>query len=259
MVFDFPNNTDVKTYIGGMGTTGWNTWTKPMGFSNAIIIGCGGGGGGGGDVGSGGGGGGWGHIYCPLLSLPDTLYVQVGVGALQGNPSNGGSTIISTIASTAYPFSILMTCGGGGGGRRLGIPGIGGGVSFGILTPGVYMGFNGGDGASVPVGPSLAASIPPSGSPIYGGSSGCYGLNSPGRWVTTAQSWFLPLPDQPVSGSGGFIIKKPFFSFGGGGGGEYAFGLNTGGNGFFGSGGGGSGESSGATIGGNGFAIIICY
>ena len=258
MVFDFPNNTDVKTYIGGMGTTGWNTWIKPKGFSNAIIIGCGGGGGGGPDVGASGGSGGWGHIYCPLLSLPDTLYIQVGAGALAGNPGNGSATYISTIANIAYPLNILMTCGGGTGGLRLGTAGSGGGVSFGVLTPGVYMGFNGSNGVTGPGG-GQDAPIPSSGSPIYGGASGSWTTaGSPGKWMTTAQSWFLPIP-ATLRGCGGFIIKKPFISFGGGGGNFDFPPIGEGGPGFFGSGGGGAGRSAAASIGGDGFVIIICY
>jgi hypothetical protein len=258
MVFDFPNNTNVQTYIGGMGTTGWNTWTKPKGFSNAIIIGCGGGGSGGYDVGSSGGAGGFGHIYCPLLSLPDTLYIQVGAGALAADTASGGATYISTIPSTAYTLNILMTCGPGTGGRRLGIPGNGGGISFGILTPGVYMGFSGSNGIAGPggVGDGQPAPVPSSGSPIYGGASGSWSSGN-GKWMTSPQSWFIPLISSAL-GCGGFIIKKPFISFGGGGG-QNSFPGGAGGAGFFGSGGGGAGRSGANSIGGDGFVIIICY
>ena len=88
MFLDFPRGSKVDKYMAGMPTTSWLTWTNPRNeYSNAIILAAGGGAsGGGGDgraVGSGAGGGGaggFGHLYCALSLLHDTLYIHVGLG-----------------------------------------------------------------------------------------------------------------------------------------------------------------------------------
>lgn len=90
----------------------WSTWQRPRGtnFASIVCIGGGGGGSGGftrtaGSNGAGGGGGGGSpitSIVVPLFMLPDTLYVQVGVGGAGGSAGGAGSTgIISYV--TVFP------------------------------------------------------------------------------------------------------------------------------------------------------------
>jgi hypothetical protein len=231
MFFDLPSGAKVDKYMAGMPTSSWLTWTNPRNeYSNAIILAAGGGGGGGF---SGGGAGGFGHIYCPLSLLPDTLYIQVALGG--GINSVGGSTYVSLYPSTATVNNLIF-CGGGG---RNG--GSGGGVLI-NNTLGIAQGYIGGSGSST-------NSLPITGSPIYGGAG------AGGGGMTSVSSLYPSIAGATGSnnGSDGFVIWKPFTVFGGCGSGISG---GNGGKGIMGSGGGG-----GATpgTGGDGFVIIICY
>ena len=150
MFFNLPSGAKVDKYMAGMPSTSWATWTNPRNeYTNAIIIAAGGGGGGNGGGaatgGSAGSGGGFGHIYCPLSLLPDTLYISVGVGGVGGvggSGANGNPTYISMYPSFITTSNLLMACGGGGRGAGVG----GSGTIYNTL--GIAQGYTGGTGTS---------------------------------------------------------------------------------------------------------------
>jgi hypothetical protein len=265
MFFDLPSGAKVDKYLAGMPTTSWLTWTNPRNeYSNAIILAAGGGGGGANgatNIGGGAGGaGGFGHIYCPLSLLPDTLYIQVGLGG--GISTNGSSTYVNLYPVNATANN-LITCGGGsrGAGAFLG---LGGGVTI-NNTLGIAQGYTGGSGTSgVPSG-TATSSLPTTGSPIYGGAGGGFGGVGVGGGMTSVSSLYPSIAGASGAnnGSDGFVIWKPFTVFGGCGAAATAGVGYNGGNGIMGSGGGGGGgvSAGGGTggKGGDGFVIIICY
>lgn len=282
MIFDIPQGAKVDSYMGGMPTTSWATWTNPKNqFSNALILAAGAGGGGGansneagnGSWGAGGGAaGGFAHLYCPLALMPDYLYIQVGTGGAGGFASNGtaGSVTYISLNPTALPANLVVTCAGGQGGLYLSsAQSGGGGVSFGN-TFGIYQGYTGGNGAggSTVINVPPGSSLPTTGSPIYGGGAVGYlgGGDSSGMISVSSLYPSYTLPNG-YSGNGlnGFVLLKPFTVFGGTGGARgYTSTHFNGGRGIMGSGGGGAGKSAvgnGGTggRGGDGFVIIICY
>jgi hypothetical protein len=279
MFFNLPYGAKVDKYLAGMPTTSWLTWTNPRNeYSNAIILAAGGGGGGGSGTitstpgGAGGGGaGGFGHIYCPLSLLPDTLYIQVGTGGAGAATSSdlvgsdGANTYVNLYPSIQTANN-LITCSaglGGKGGSAAGAGGVGGNVTI-NNTLGIAQGYTGGTGATYSVG----ASLPITGSPIYGGGAGGGGATgSVGSGMTSVSSLYPSVAGGTASGSRGpigFVIQKPFTVFGGGGGFTTGTAGSAGGHGIMGSGGGGGGGanaafSGGGGNGGSGFVIIICY
>ena len=262
MFFDLPQGAKVDKYLAGMPTTSWLTWTNPRNeYSNAIILAAGGGGSGGSNLfspsgNSGGGAGGFGHIYCPLSLLPDTLYIQVGLGGVgvsgNSNGNVGKSTFISMFPNSNIA-NLLIDCGGGGAGTQASsVVGAGGTVNI-YNTLGIAQGYTGGNGGAWGTTYTSfgGSSLPSTGSPIYGGSGSGY----LGGGDMISVSSLYPTFTWGQKNVNGFVIWKPFTVFGG-------FGANiTGsiaGNGIMGSGGGGNGTlTSGA--GGDGFVIIICY
>jgi hypothetical protein len=275
MFFDLPYGAKVDKYMGGMATTEWHTWNNPRNeYNNAIILAAGAGGGAGGGYGfgysgSGGGSGGFGHIYCPLSLLPDTLYIQVGLGGSAGlggsNGTSGNTTYVSIYPNSANT-NLLMSCSGGGfgyGGFIANLAGAGGVVTI-YNTLGIAQGYTGTSG-SIGKAPGVVISsiLPTTGNPIYGGAGG--GNNVAGGGMTSVSSLYPSVTGGAIgqNGSDGFVIWKPFTVFGGCGGGGSA--NANGGSGIMGSGGGGGGCSnsdgnvSNGGSGGNGFVIIICY
>jgi hypothetical protein len=257
MFLDFPRGSKVDKYLAGMPTTSWLTWTNPRNeYSNAIILAAGGGAGGAGGAttlgGSAGGAGGFGHIYCPLSLLPDTLYIQVGLGG--GISTNGSSTYVNLYPVNATANNLISA----GGGAR----GTGGTVTI-NNTLGVAQGYTGGAGTA---GSDLAlSSLPTTGNPIYGGGGGGAGASNSGGGMTSVSSLYPSISGASGAnnGSDGFVIWKPFTVFGGcGAAGTSTTGYN-GGKGIMGSGGGGGGGGSSTQgvggVGGDGFVIIICY
>jgi hypothetical protein len=271
MFFDLPSGAKVDKYMAGMPTTSWLTWTNPRNeYSNAIILAAGGGGvGGTGNTsrgGGGGGGGGFGHIYCPLSLLPDTLYINVGSGSVSAVPGN--PTYVNLYPSIATANN-LITCSGGTNGKDgalAGASGPGGPVTI-NNTLGIAQGYTGGAGsAGVTVTTGTAtSSLPITGSPIYGGAGGSWGGTGVGGGMTSVSSLYPSIAGATGAnnGSDGFVIQKPFTVFGGCGAAASAGVGYKGGNGIMGSGGGGGGGVSGGGgqggKGGDGFVIIICY
>ena len=113
-----PGNTQFQVFYAK--GTDWQTWQKPAGCSMVYIFALGGGGGGGrpadGATTVGGGGGGSGGItraLIPAVLLPDTIYVQPGVGGLGANlannaGSNGNLSCIAILPNTNIDNSILL-------------------------------------------------------------------------------------------------------------------------------------------------------
>ncbi len=133
----------------------WQTWTKPEGRTTAFIVCIGGGGGGGAGyltstgLARGGGGGGASSAITiaqvPFYSIPDTLYIQVGLGGggapLTTNTANnstqssqagqaGGISYVSCYPSTNMADTLLVNslsgAGGGGGVAATSTGGAGG-------------------------------------------------------------------------------------------------------------------------------------
>jgi hypothetical protein len=267
MFFDLPQGAKLDKYMVGMPTTEWHTWTNPRKeYNNAIILAAGGGGsggvnvfGGGGGGNGGGGAGGFGHIYCPLSLLPDTLYIQVALGALgvsngRFTGNTGGTTYISMYPSPNIANLLIACNGGGGGGAASSVVGAGGTVNI-YNTFGIAQGYTGGSGGSWNIGYSTygGSCLPTTGSPIYGGSGSSY----LGGGDMLSVSSLYPTFTWPQGNRNGSVIQKPFTVFGGYG---AASCCSVGWDGVMGSGGGGgggSGEVSGK--GGDGFVTIICY
>jgi hypothetical protein len=274
MTFDFPKDTIVNQYLGGMATTDWINWTKPIGCNFIYIIAVGGGGGGGGGTtggqaslgNSGAGSGSYGVIACPASFFPDNVYIQVGKGGIGGNGANGtsgGNTIIAFHPSNSGINNILTAAGGvnGFGSATNTIGTIG---SIGNTMRGVGQVNRGvGTSAGAISGEPGAAS----GSPIYGGGggggTGAYqtggGMSSPYLNISG-----LPNTASGVTGANGYVASyKPLVVFGGCGGGGVSSGAGgNGGNGIMGSGGGAGGNGTVNSVGGNGgdgFVIIISY
>ena len=94
-IFHIPSNTEnTKIFYASSGSNSWQTWQKPRGAKLIQIFCLGGGGGGGGgsantavnNTGGGGGGGGaaLSRGLFPAFLLPDTLYIQTGLGGAGG-------------------------------------------------------------------------------------------------------------------------------------------------------------------------------
>jgi|GEM_PF-1714644 len=123
-------NSEVAIFNGNavLSGTGWQTWTKPIGKSQAMIIVIGGGGSGGTGVvatnstaagGGGGGGGAWTILDIPLAFLPPRLYISV--STIRHN--SGVPTFVSTQPNTVNAHVIASAGGGGSGGNAIGATG----------------------------------------------------------------------------------------------------------------------------------------
>jgi hypothetical protein len=294
-VFHIPSNTDnTKIFYASGGTTSWQTWQKPRNAKFIQIFCLGGGAGGGGAAGNvtassaGGGGGGGGAAFSreiiPVFLLPDTLYVQVGVGGTGGAGSAGagngfagiaGGISYISLAPTASIPSVIMqsatTTGAGAGASgnvaAAGAAGAAGTVwtitnnafaSIGlVLASAGIIGTTGGFTAAPPTGPiALASNI------ITGGAGGAGKNTNTTQFDGATLAQASVILTSPVSGgiapggagNNGYGSLIPFCSIGGAGG---ASSLTTkggrGGDGWYGSGGGGGGGGlSTAGGGGNG-------
>jgi hypothetical protein len=137
---NIPSITNHQTFFA-LGSTAWQTWQKPRNCKFVYITAIGGGGGGGGGAntaGNGGGGGGGGSssitkTFIPSFLLPDTLYIQVGLGGLGGgsgtNGSSGGLSIVS-VQPNSDNVNVIIESGNvgatGGNGGTLSVGGTGG-------------------------------------------------------------------------------------------------------------------------------------
>jgi hypothetical protein len=300
--FGIPSNFkgDVQIFhANNLSTISFQQWTKPRGTSMTYMICIGGGGGGGGAhsaaSGTNGGGGGGGacsgisRLIIPSFILPDSLYVQVGVGGLGGAATvAGGAGTNSHISFSpvlgAGPNMVLSANGtnqpGGGGAGTNGSPGSAGTVpdvytgatingSIGIYTSAV--GLVGGAGGAVAggAGTSITAWAALPLSPGAGGGGAAGTNNNGGAQTATAATNFVFInwpntagalaaggtggTTAARNGNAGVSLMAPFFQTGGSGGGTNVSGVGgDGGRGGIGCGGGGGGKGTTGGRGGNG-------
>jgi hypothetical protein len=291
-------NYDVQTFDASAPVTNlsWLTWRKPLGVSMCSILCIGGGGGGGagfsaaaGNARGGGGSGGSSavaRLVIPVNYLPDVLYIQVGAGGA-GGAGTGGSGILSYVAISpdltaqnvvavsgsagAVGGTVGAAANGGAGGTAGTIAVIGSmpfaGLGFFNLVAG-QVGVAGGAQTGVA---GTNQTIPVTSVVTTGGTGGggVTAADRAGGGFTTIASSYLS-EQAPIAaaagsnpGSGGVLVQKPWFAFGGCGGGSSNAGV--GGNGGPGApgagGGGGGGGTTGGTggNGGNGIVIIVCW
>jgi len=283
------------------GSTNWQTWTKPPNakFIYMYVVGSGGAGGGGrtGSINSGGGGGGGASssitvALYPAFLLPETLYINVGIGSAGASAGTGaasGALSYASIQPSTNSIYIVAQsgnspAGGGGGGTNTGTGAGAGGTAgtrwlytdYPLADMGIITSANGQvggtGGSNVPANAPNVTPILPVTAGTGGGSSNVGGttLGLPGNIVG---SGFLPTISggssnvlDPISRGGktGFMGINPstesYLNFpmvytggsGGGAGGNTGYSGGTGGNGSFGSGGGGGGASYSSTGGSGG-------
>ena len=281
----------IRSFSVDITATPWQTWSKPEGRSMAYIVCIGGGGGGGGGssnipLGSkGGGGGGASSVVTiaqvPFYSIPDTLYIQVGLGGVGGTGAVGGGTGGISYVS-CYPTIDMFNClvvnalvGANGGSAGSNSASVSGGAAGAALSASAtnnprylslcnwasYASQAGGNGSGgVTAGISVAQninSITTSGAGAGGASAGVSGA---GGTVTSGDTLASFL--KGTIGNGYSYLKPFLFVGGAGGGGSFNGTANIGSNGSIGSGGGGGGGgvtgNSGGN-GGNGLVMIISY
>jgi hypothetical protein len=273
----------------------WQSWTKPNDAMLIHILCIGGGGGGGsGRVDStagtnkyGGGGGGSAAVtsmYVPAFLIPDTLYIQVGVGGAGGaaqtvNATNGNAgTIGGTSYVALYPLYtgtqygnlLLSANGGGAGGAGTATTGTAGGAAAAITTGATspfYFGLGqftstagqAGTASAIAAAPtSLTISGITGGGAAGGGIQQTPSLNAAAGGAISSPSALIPYLTSLAGGvanstdasviNSGYAVKKPLMFIGGtGSGAKYATAATSknGGNGAIGSGGGGSGAAAG--------------
>jgi hypothetical protein len=107
-------------YTGNKVSNGYQTWLKPPGINFVHIFCIGGGGGGssglgsGGAVGgSGGGSGGMTNVFLPSFLVPDTLFINVGLGGAGGASTTSSTTRNNGTAGTITYVSYHPTQGAG--------------------------------------------------------------------------------------------------------------------------------------------------
>lgn len=288
---------DVQIFYSNGVPNGWQTWRKPR-KCNYIWIMCIGGAGGGGGGGApaspystGGGSGGISRALYNAQQLPDTLYVQVGIGGAGGNTGVAGSA--GTRSWVALQPSVLaqnVITGGSTGAAAGGTAGTGGSaIGETILGQSVatfltlsnflaVAGVTAVGNTGLLVGPNLT---PLSSQLVTAGASGpnfntVQNLAFDGASILSSSiSPLIPgglagLVSGSNGGNGadGITSWKPFFSTGGAGGGSAVSGSGgNGGNGGIGSGG-GAGGGGNSTLGytsgrggkgGDGLVVIISF
>jgi len=302
-VFNFPSNFkgDVQIFhANNQSTINFQQWIKPRGTSMSFFFLIGGGGGGGGGHqkpqntnGGGGGGGGCAGItklFIPSFFLPNSLYIQVGVGGLGGGASTAGGAgttshvLFSPLAYAAQNSLISSESGpaGGGGAGLVGAAGAGGSAAGAPSTPvpsllGGFSGITGqagGAGGAQPgaVGTSITAwSIRPisSGAGGAGIQANASLFDFDGGSITAVSAFNFPKMNFPTDvgavarggnnlapkdgDSGVNFIDGPFLQSGGAGGASSFGGVaGNGGKGGIGCGGGGGGAGVTGGRGGNG-------
>jgi len=274
----------------------WQTWTKPEGRTMAYIVCIGGGGGGGGGIGSingllrGGGGGGASSTITiaqvPFYSIPDTLYIQVGLGGRGGlGGASNGTTAGPGIAGTSggisyvscYPSTnmgdmlLVNSLTGAGAGSGGGIGTSTGGAAAAALAVSAtnnprylslcnWVSYAGQSGLAGSTGSAAAGNQTIASNTILTGGVGGGGVNGTHIAQTsgsqnsadTLTSFLKTLAGGAIGGAAGidgYSYLKPFLSVGGSGGGSISVGgqAGAGGNGVLGSGGSGGG-AGGANV-----------
>lgn len=298
---NIPSISNHQTFFA-LGSTSWQNWQKPRNCQFVYMTAIGGGGGGGScsDVlGTSAGGGGGGSssittILIPSILLPDTLYIQVGLGGAGGSSNNvgssGGLSTISILPNTTSTNVIIRSgtvaaAGGVNGTTTLGSgTGGAGGTVFttasGLLSSlGSFSstagdsGGNGGYGANGSTKTAMAV-MPlcgggggagkvtgtdfAGGSILAGGVLGRVAGGNAGVAASNGNDGVLTIRPNLLAYSS---TEFPFATTGGSGAGanQNGTGGGNGGNGSIGSGGGGAGALVGGTgrVGGNGGNGIV--
>jgi hypothetical protein len=270
-----PNQQDSVKIFYAAGTTAWQTWQKPRGckFIWMMCIGGGAGGGGGpiGDIGAGAGGsGGVVRALFPANVLPDTLYVQTGLGGGGGaggdvntwtSGGSGGKSFISVAPTSAVSTNIVCTSGGATSAASNNDNAGGAGESIATVSQAPILNLGNFLAIAGQAGAPAATSITPLGTTITcGGAGGGYGaFVTPGAGgnispVNLGISSTPTISGGPatggVAGESGIANWKPLYFLGGAGGGGGIVSGGKGGNGAYGSGGGGGGGSASVANGG---------
>ena len=303
-MIDYSNTPSINNHqtFFALGSTTWQTWQKPKNCKFVYITAIGGGGGGGssGNVaGTSAGGGGGGassitSILIPAALIPDTLYVQVGMGGTGGSGasvgSSGGLSTISILPNTTATNVIIQSgsvagVGGSNGNTSVGsgTGGAGGTVftkSSGFLSNlGTFSSIVGDVGGNAGYGTNGSTKTALSTMALCGGGGGAGKLS--GTDFAGGSILAGGVLGRVAGGTGGVAASNgnggiitiipnllsysstefPFASTGGSGAGsnQNGTGGGNGGNGAIGSGGGGAGALVGGTgrVGGNGGNGIV--
>lgn len=288
---------DIQVFYAIPGSNAWQTWRKPRKCSFVYIICIGGGGGGAGGATTTGGvvaatGGASGAVSRALYTaqqLPDSLYIQVGVGGAGGGPgTNGaaGSRSFVMLQQALVSQNAIQSSGAAPAqaGQTTGFSAIGETAlvqtSANFLTLSNFIGTAGLNNNSQTN--AQPTNITPFSSQIVtqGGNGGGATTNFaiPCSGSSILSSSISPLIQGGViatasgssggNGADGITSYKPFFSTGGAGGGAAVSGSGgNGGNGGIGSGGGAGGAGNSALgytggrggKGGDGLVVIISF
>ena len=295
-------SSDVQIFSNPSALGVYSQWQKPRGVSMVYILAWGaGGGGGGGQTGAatlacsgspGGGSGAQSTLLIPAILIPDTLYVQVGLGGNGGaaNSSGTGGTSSNVAvfpygSPTSNTVGYLIGAAGGGGGTRTantgGTAGTAGAVGriadsnqAGLGIPFYLVGQASATGAANTATAGGNVTQPVTGLLVTGGAGGggctTTANGAGGNISATGFGYQLAVPGgvagvPAISRDGGNGIQqfKPLLFTGGAGGASANNGIGgAGGRGAFGCGGGGGagGTTGGAGgQGGDGLVIIIAW
>lgn len=268
---------------------GFQPWTKPPGISFVHIICIGAGGGASSSAiwqtgvlragGGGGASGGLTTVLLPAYLVPDTLYVNIGIGGAGGaatNTTTANAGVVGTATYvTYYPAQtagyILCVANGGGGGSPAGSAGLGGSAQTTTSLPISQIGLrnylagqNGQTGGSTAAPATLTAVYRISGGGGGGGNTAANAVQA-GSGIDMAGDYALQRILSQPAGSDGAKIENliQFLSSGGtGASSSTTISGSTGGFGGFGSGGGGGSVGPGlggaGGRGGDGLVIITC-
>lgn len=288
------NGGDVQLF-NALGPNDMQSWVRPRGKSHVTIIALNGGGGGGGGFSAaaatargGGGGGGSGSITklmgAPIEFLPETLFINVGLGGAGGAANSlgltGGYSTVLVRPDTSLPIPNRVLIGGaapagGGGAGTASIVGAAGtaGTAVVILPLGLLGAFISNAGVAGTTGGAVAGGVGTAlvwGNNVIGicGGTGGGGTTSAdfSGGAITGGGWFPTIPGGVAGsnrGNDGYFSQTPFAGSGGSGGGSSN--LSIGGNGGIGAiacgGGGGGGGTTGGSggNGGPGLVIISCW
>ena len=296
-VFHIPSNTDsTKIFYATGGTNDWQTWQKPRGakFIQIFCLGAGAAGGSGavstGTV-SGGAGGNTGGLVkatFPAILIPDTLFIQVGLGGIGNITGTGGSGGISYVSiaptgSIALPQTLVVASsttvglgGTGGSGTGANPPSAPTATTTAVapfLSLGIFTALAGVQGGSALVG-AAGTNINALGSTIVTGGAGGGGKTNiaqfDGGSILSASVILTSNVNGGASGTnaggngyGTSLYNSAICGTGGAGGGGQVSGTGGAGGkgGWYGCGGGGSGASSASPRarggdGGDGLVII---
>jgi hypothetical protein len=288
---------DVKIFYAVSGSNSWQTWQKPRKCTYVWImcIGGAGGGGAGGDTNAqyatGGGSGGVSRTLFNASHLPDTLYVQVGLGGAGGVGVNGSPGTRSWVslqqATTIVAQNIVQGSGAAAaaGGIAAGLGGNVAGETVVTTTTATFLTLSNFLGTAGVTAVNTSVTQAPDVTPLTSQIT-CQGANGSSNTFnflgqnggSISLSSLSPLisgglgatvsGSNATNGANGITSFKPFFSTGGAGGGSAVSGSGgNGGNGGIGSGGGGGGGTSvslGYTPGsggkgGDGLVVIISF